>query len=103
MYGDKCLGILAQVLPPKGYGEQYTDNICILGKAGDAYLDIGGLPMGSKEKCLDATAAAKQAFADGLRVSNNTVCPRGCGTVTTVAGVRGERARALRARTSAST
>jgi len=23
-YGDKCLGILAQVLPPKGYGEQYV-------------------------------------------------------------------------------
>lgn len=73
VYGDKCLGILAQVLPPAGYHEQYTNNICILANAGDAYLDIGGLPAGSKEKCLDSTPAAKQAFADGLLVSNNTI------------------------------
>lgn len=80
VYGDKCLGILAQVLPPKGYHEAYTNNICILAKTGDAYLDVGGLPDG--KHCLDGTPGSKEAFEDGLLVSNNTVyVPGGAATV----------------------
>ena len=69
VYGAKCLGILAQLLPPKGYAEGYNNNVCILGDAGDPYLDVGGV-VGAN--CLESPAA-KQLFEDGLLLSNNTV------------------------------
>ena len=81
VYGDKCLGILAQNLPPKGYHQAYLNNICILGNAGDPYLDVGGLP-GGEQGCLDGTSTTKAAFEDGLLVSNNTIyVPGGVATV----------------------
>jgi len=74
VYGAKCLGILAQLLPPKGYAEGYNNNVCILGDAGDPYLDVGGV-VGAN--CLESPAA-KQLFEDGLLLSNNTVyAPQG--------------------------
>ena len=70
VYGAKCLGIMAQVLPPKGYAEGYYNNTCVLQDSNPSYLDISGIRDG---KCLDGTSGSKQAFEDGLIVGNNTV------------------------------
>jgi hypothetical protein len=43
VYGTTCLAILAQNLPPQGFGEGYHHNKCILPKSGSPYLKIGGL------------------------------------------------------------
>lgn len=70
VYGGKCLGILAQVLPPQGYNEEYSNNVCILND-GDSYLDVGGLQNGVK--CLDGSDLSQQTFNNGLQVLNNTI------------------------------
>jgi len=69
VYGVTCLNIGAQNLPPKGYAEQYKNNICILPKSGSPYLEIGNVIGGG---CLK-TSHAKQAFEDGLKLDNNTI------------------------------
>lgn len=42
VYGDKCLGISAQILPTPGYPEVYANNTCILASAGDPCVLLGG-------------------------------------------------------------
>jgi len=82
VYGDKCLGILAQNLPPKGYAEQYTNNICILKDNNDPYLVVQGL---NGAKCL-TDDNSKQLFIDGLTVGNNTIYSPGASAVVKCAG-----------------
>merc|ERR1711907_286188 len=64
-------------LPPKGYAEEYTDNICILPNAGDPYLVSQG---GSLDD--------RKAFENSMVLRNNTVyIPGGdAESVMTVAG-----------------
>ena len=69
VYGAKCLGILAQLLPPKGYAEGYHDNTCILEHTNDPYLDVGGV---TGADCFKS-ALGKAKFEDGLMVGNNTI------------------------------
>lgn len=69
VYGVRCLFIGAQALPPKGYAEGYSNNICILPQAGSTYLDVGDVIGGN---CLQ-TAQAKEAFENGLALGNNTI------------------------------
>jgi hypothetical protein len=74
VYGAKCVDEETQGentgtsgphgLPPKGYAEAYTDNICIL-SAGAPYLSVGG--------ALDD----RTDFEDGLQLRNNTIYQAG--------------------------
>jgi len=58
-------------LPPAGYSESYTNNICILPGAGDPYMVSGG-------RFSDA-----EAFAKSIKLANNTIfAPGGDATVT---------------------
>merc|ERR1711998_442510 len=90
VYGTKCIDEEAEGwgfdppasagpygLPPKGYAEEYTDNICILPKAGDPYLVSQG---GSLDD--------RKAFENSMVLRNNTVyIPGGdAESVVTVAG-----------------
>merc|ERR1711865_1200615 len=63
-------------LPPAGYAEEYTDNICILPTAGSPYMSSAG----SLQDRID--------FNKGLVLRNNTIyIPGGdSGTVVTVGG-----------------
>eukprot|EP01065_Artemidia_motanka_P009903 TRINITY_DN1513_c0_g1_i2.p1 TRINITY_DN1513_c0_g1~~TRINITY_DN1513_c0_g1_i2.p1 ORF type:complete len:956 (+),score=352.44 TRINITY_DN1513_c0_g1_i2:69-2870(+) len=71
VYGTKCVdeegeGLSTGTsgpygLPPRGYAEQYTDNICILPSAGTPYLVVAGDLHHPKE------------FGQGLVLRNNTV------------------------------
>jgi hypothetical protein len=70
VYGANCLQIGAQLLPPKGYAEQYYGNRCVLADAGDTYLNVGDILGGH---CLDGSAASRRVFEEGLAVRNNTV------------------------------
>ena len=77
VYGVTCASIGAQLLPPKGYAEEYHDNVCILQDAGAKYLNLGGVVGG---ECL--TSDTETAFKDGLVLGNNTVyAPSGSVTV----------------------
>eukprot|EP00054_Salpingoeca_dolichothecata_P029630 m.234239 g.234239 ORF g.234239 m.234239 type:complete len:949 (-) comp26517_c0_seq1:30-2876(-) len=69
VYGITCINVGAQNLPPAGYAEGYHDNICILPKAGDNYMTIGGVD--SSSPCL--SPGAKTAFEQGLLLGNNSV------------------------------
>jgi len=72
VYGTKCIDEEAEGwgfgtsgplgLPPKGYAEEYTDNICILPKAGDPYLVSQG---GDLQDRTD--------FVNGMVSRNNTI------------------------------
>ena len=83
VYGTTCLNVGAQKLPPKGYGDGYYNNTCILPNAKSPYLRIGGINGAESAKCLDPSAVhAKQALMDGLALGNNTVyVPEGVATI----------------------
>merc|ERR1711988_1559885 len=40
VYNPTCIEIGAQYLPPKGYGEGYHSNVCILAGSGSDYMRI---------------------------------------------------------------
>jgi hypothetical protein len=64
VYGTRCLNIGAQKLPPKGYAEQYRDNVCILPDAGAQYVYVSDFCQ---------SPDAKSGFEAGLILANNTV------------------------------
>jgi hypothetical protein len=85
VYGIKCIDEEAegwteqyQGLPPPGYAEEYTDNICILPKAGDPYIhaDAGSLDD-------------LKTFQNGMVLRNNTIYIPG-GDANSVVTVGGE-------------
>jgi len=71
IYGTKCIDEEGQGqtthtsgphgLPPAGYGEAYTDNICILPAAGNPYMNSAGSLSDMKD------------FKKGLQLRNNTI------------------------------
>merc|ERR1712195_340905 len=83
VYGDKCVDEETQGesthtsgphgLPPAGYAEAYTDNICILA-AGAPYLSVGGDLNDRKD------------FESGLQLANNTIYQQGSGVMVTISG-----------------
>merc|ERR1711998_79897 len=69
VYGTKCIDEEAegwteeyQGLPPPGYAEEYTDNICILPNRGDPY-------MVSQAGSIDDP----EGYAKGMVLRNNTI------------------------------
>lgn len=42
VYGARCLGVSAQILPAEGFPEVYAGNVCVLADAGNACVDLGG-------------------------------------------------------------
>lgn len=61
-YFQACLAASCQNLPPKGYGETYDSNTCILPSQGTVYIRLD-----------DTDLKDAATIRDGLAVSNNTL------------------------------